>query len=77
MKNRFLLARLYLNSLSGKLTPKAIRTELREFTGGSQTYDDVYDKTMERITDQRPDIRTTALGVLAWITYAKRPLTPV
>ncbi|CAI7587706.1 unnamed protein product [Penicillium pancosmium] len=70
----FLLARLYLNSLSGKLSPKAIRTELRKLTNGSQTYDDAYDNTMQRIIDQKA-VQTMALHVLAWVTCAKRPLT--
>lgn len=75
MKNRFLLAQLYLTSLSGKMSRNKIRTELQALARGSQTYDEAYDSTMRRIFDQGADEGIMALRVLSWITYAERPLT--
>lgn len=77
MMDRFLLAQLYLGSLSGKMSRKAIRAGLQSLARGSQSYEDAYDNTMRRIVNQVADQRSTALNVLSWITYAKRPLTAI
>lgn len=74
---RFLLAQLYLDSLIGKWSPRAIRSELKELATGSNTYDLAYDKAMQRIQDQITDRSRMAVEALAWITCAKRPLTTV
>ncbi|RHZ64367.1 hypothetical protein CDV55_104908 [Aspergillus turcosus] len=71
----FLLAQLCLNSLSGKLSERAIRCELEELSKGSGTYDSAYDKAMQRINDQVPDRRDMAIEVLSWMTRARRQLT--
>ncbi|KAH7140599.1 ankyrin repeat-containing domain protein [Dactylonectria macrodidyma] len=82
----FLLAHIYLGSLDDKLTPKKIRTALaslrqRGRASGeherAQALSQAYDQVMERITNQRPGSKKLALLVLAWITFAKAPLTAI
>ncbi|KAJ5381577.1 uncharacterized protein N7496_004005 [Penicillium cataractarum] len=73
----FLLAQLYLNSLVGKRSPKAIRSALKGLSSDTQRYDSAYDDAMKRIQGQVPDKSELALQVLAWITCAKRPLTTI
>jgi ankyrin repeat protein len=74
---RFLLARLYLDSLVGKKSPKAIRIALKELSAGSKSYDSAYSNAMERIEGQVPDQREMAKDILSWITCATRQLTTV
>ncbi|OCK95650.1 purine and uridine phosphorylase [Cenococcum geophilum 1.58] len=71
----FLLAQLYLDSLIGKTSSKAIKTTLKKLPTGSEAYDYAYKEAMERIEDQIADSRELAKQVLSWITCAKRPLT--
>ncbi|KAK4163274.1 hypothetical protein QBC43DRAFT_301253 [Cladorrhinum sp. PSN259] len=71
----FLLANLYLNSLAGKRSPKALRAALSRLPSGSEAYDYAYNEAMERIEGQLSDQEELAKQVLAWITCAKRPLT--
>ncbi|KAI4149988.1 MAG: hypothetical protein LQ340_004326 [Diploschistes diacapsis] len=76
---RFLLARLHLDSLRGKRSPKAVRVALKKLVERSDTYDAAYDAAyddaMERIQSQLTDQKVLALETLSWITCAKRPLT--
>lgn len=72
---RFLLAQLYLDSLKGKKSPKAIRSALKKLPTGSEAYDYAYTDAMERIEGQLADEEGLAKQVLSWITCAKRPLT--
>lgn len=72
---RFLLAQLFLDSLSGKRSERAIKRELEELATGSQTYDTAYDKAMQRIEGQGPERRNMAIEVLSWVTCARRPMT--
>lgn len=76
---RFLLAKLYLDALKGKKSPKAIRKALEELPTGFQAYDETYDKAyedaMERIENQISDEKELAMQVIYWITCAKTPLT--
>lgn len=72
---RFLLAQLCLDSLSGKLSERAIKCELEVLTKGSGTYDLAYDKAMQRVNDHVKDKRDMAVKVLSWVTRARRPLT--
>jgi hypothetical protein len=72
---RFLLAQLYLDSLKGKKSPKAIRTALKKLPTGSEAYDYAYKDAMERIEGQLADEENLAKQVLSWITCAKRALT--
>ena len=71
---RFLLAKLHLDSLKEKWTPKAIRTTLETLPTGSEAYNETYNAAMERIKGQTGS-KELAIWVLSWITCAKRPLT--
>ncbi|RYP09021.1 hypothetical protein DL764_001517 [Monosporascus ibericus] len=71
----FLLAKLHLNSLVGKRSPKAVRAALTKLPTGSEAYDDAYESAMERIESQGTDPEELAKEVLSWITCARRPLT--
>ncbi|KGO62622.1 hypothetical protein PEX2_046480 [Penicillium expansum] len=71
----FLLAQLYLNSLVGKRSPKAIRSALKDISSGTKQYDSAYGDAMKRIQGQISDETELAMQVLTWITCAKRPLT--
>ncbi|KAJ5964750.1 uncharacterized protein N7479_004626 [Penicillium vulpinum] len=73
----FLLAQLYLNSLVGKKSPKAIRLALKGMSSSTKQYDSAYNDAMRRIQGQISDQTEMAMQVLAWITCAKRPLTTV
>ncbi|KAF4119675.1 Ankyrin repeat [Geosmithia morbida] len=71
----FLLAKLHLNSLAGKRSPKAVRSTLSRLPTGSEGYDHAYRDTMERVRGQPRDSYEIAKQVLSWISCAKRPLT--
>ncbi|KAL7962115.1 hypothetical protein V8C34DRAFT_311341 [Trichoderma compactum] len=70
----FLLARLHLDSLKSKWTPKAIRRALEALPTGSEVYNETYSAAMDRIKGQTGE-RELAIQVLSWITCAKRRLT--
>ncbi|KAL4885962.1 ankyrin repeat-containing domain protein [Aspergillus karnatakaensis] len=79
----FLLARLYIDSLEDRMTPKSLDKALHQlrFCGRSDKKDrhqlllsDAYDQAMERISMQREGFRELATSVLSWVAYAKRPL---
>ncbi|KAK2791961.1 hypothetical protein FQN51_001975 [Onygenales sp. PD_10] len=70
----FLLAHLHLNSLIGKVSPKAIRTALKNLPSGSDAYDAAYQDIMKRVENQLPDQAKLAKRVLSWIVCARRPL---
>lgn len=65
---RFLLAKLYLDALKGKKSPKAIRKALEELPTGFQAYDETYDKAyedaMERIENLINDEKELAMQVI-------------
>ncbi|OCK88365.1 uncharacterized protein K441DRAFT_700542 [Cenococcum geophilum 1.58] len=71
----FLLAQLYLGSLIGKKSPKAIKTALKKLPAGSEAYDYAYKEAMKRIEGQIADSEKLAKDILSWITCAKRPFT--
>ncbi|XHF98005.1 hypothetical protein AWENTII_001577 [Aspergillus wentii] len=71
----FLLAQLYLDSLVGKKSARAIRTALEGFQNRSDVYDSAYDEAMERVECQIPDQRDMAKQVLSWVTCSRRQLT--
>ncbi|KAK8080213.1 hypothetical protein PG997_008031 [Apiospora hydei] len=76
----FLLAQLYLESLQGKDTPRAIRKALSGMVPGAQgdiAYSTAYTNAMERIKGQLTDWARRAKQVLAWIACAKRQLHKV
>ncbi|CZR69583.1 uncharacterized protein PAC_19483 [Phialocephala subalpina] len=63
----FLLAQLHLESLTGKRSPKAVQTALKNLVTGSAAYDHAYESAMERISGQIKDqeelAKQHALGV--------------
>jgi hypothetical protein len=69
---RFLLARLHMDSLLGTLSARDIRKSLDELPTG---VDDTYDMAMARIKKQDKPRAQLAEQVIAWITYAFRPLS--
>ncbi|KAJ5244114.1 hypothetical protein N7489_004210 [Penicillium chrysogenum] len=71
----FLLAQLYLNSLVGKRSAKAIRSALEGLSCSTRQYGFAFHDAMERIKGQVPDQIELAMQVLAWITCATRQLT--
>ncbi|KAF7545580.1 hypothetical protein G7Z17_g9068 [Cylindrodendrum hubeiense] len=71
---RFLLAKLHLDSLVGKRSPKAVRAALSKLPSGSEAYERAYKDAMERIEGQVTDQEELAKQVLSWVTLAKRPL---
>jgi hypothetical protein len=70
-----LLAQLHLESLTGKRSPKAVRTALKALATGSEAYGQAYEDAMERINGQIKEQEELAQQVLWWITCAKRPLS--
>lgn len=87
LKNdRFLLARIYLNLLSFKISVTEIRNQLGAFqrsdkhrgTGNAGTpLADAYKQTMERINGQQPEHAMLAKKLLLWIAFARRELKVV
>jgi ankyrin repeat protein len=75
--DRFLLAQLYVGSLTDKTTSKAVRLALEKLPNGSppDVLDTTYNEVMQRIDDQPTGFRELGRKVLSWITYALRPLT--
>ncbi|OBT85043.1 hypothetical protein VE02_07148 [Pseudogymnoascus sp. 03VT05] len=71
----FLLARLHVDSLRGKMTKKAVRTTLKKLPRGSTALNEAYDEAIERIESQLPEESELAKTVISWITYAMRQLT--
>ena len=77
-----MFARLSLDSLQDKYTPKKVRSALQQFVQWSKTsesieeaFDKVYSDVSERINSQSAEARKLAKGALSWATYAKRDLT--
>ncbi|KAK4078600.1 uncharacterized protein Triagg1_2931 [Trichoderma aggressivum f. europaeum] len=80
----FLLAQLYLELLQDKINVKEIRQELQGFRTDARGRGDnektkvltyAYDKAIERINKQSPHMKSFAMKVLLWVTFAKRALT--
>ena len=69
---RFLLARLHMDSLVGKLNARQVRAALENLPEGM---DGTYDEAMERVERQDDIHKQLAKRVLSWITYAVRPLS--
>ncbi|KAF4957091.1 hypothetical protein FSARC_11400 [Fusarium sarcochroum] len=80
VQGMFLLARLHLDSLVGKRSPKAVRTILENLSSNSnasKAYDTAYNDAMERIQDQIADRASLGKEALMWISCAKRLLSPL
>lgn len=72
LSNRFLLARLHLDSLSTKTTLRKFKTTLDSLPDDlNVTYDEIW----ERIKAQNPDDADLAKKVVYWVLHAMIPLT--
>jgi ankyrin repeat protein len=69
------LAKLHLDSLLGKRSPKAVRIALDKLPTGTDAYDSAYDSAMERIEGQMAEQTELAKQALAFLTCARRPLS--
>jgi ankyrin repeat protein len=72
---RFLLARLYVDSLLDKRTKSKVLSTLEDLSGGSQTLERAYEDATRRLKSQLPGDAALAIRVISWIVYAKRSLT--
>ncbi|KAJ5896578.1 uncharacterized protein N7473_005977 [Penicillium subrubescens] len=70
----FLLAELYINSLTPLPTKGHVKHALRKLKKGAIGLNNLYNDTMEWIGNQIPERREVAKQALAWIFFAKRPL---
>lgn len=75
VRSRFLLARLYIDSLRKTPSVKSIKSALKALPTGSSAYNDTYNATMERINSQDSGFQTLAKQVLTWLAYTKERLT--
>lgn len=73
--SRFLLARLHIDSLSGKTTAKEVKSTLATLSKGADALNDAYHEALERIEGQLAGHSQLAKKALTWIIFAKRPLT--
>ncbi|KAI1824491.1 ankyrin repeat-containing domain protein [Xylaria intraflava] len=71
----FLLARLLLDSLVDKTTPKAIKSALESLEKGPEALSQAYKGAIDRIENQAPGHHSLAKQVLSWISCARRPLS--
>ncbi|GAB1213098.1 hypothetical protein ATERTT37_002247 [Aspergillus terreus] len=71
----FLLARLHIDSLVGRTSPKSIRMTLQVLPTGSDAYDSAYKEAVERIEAQHKEQKALAKRVISWITCAQRRLS--
>lgn len=72
---RFLLARLYLDSLLDKRTKHKVQSRLETLSKGSKALEKAYEDAIKRIKGQLPEDAALASTVLSWIIYAQRALT--
>ena len=77
---RFLLARLYIDSLLDKRTKQKVLSTLDKLSRGSASLDEshkldeAYSEAIRRIDGQLAEDRLLARRALSWISYAQRPL---
>ena len=77
---RFLLARLYIDSLLDKRTKQKVLSTLDKLSKGSakldesHKLDEAYGEAIKRIDGQLAEDRLLARRALSWISYAQRPL---
>jgi hypothetical protein len=69
---RFLLAKLHLDSLSRKISRKDIRLALHTLP---TTLGGMYSESLQRVYSQDPESIELAESVLFWVMCASRPLT--
>jgi hypothetical protein len=70
--DRFLLAKLHIESLATKNTIKTVREALKGLPNTLGQSDDI---AMQRIEAQNEEDRNTACSAITWVANAKRPLT--
>ncbi len=71
---RFLLARLYVDSLLDKRTKQKVLSTLEKLSKGTVALDKAYSDVIERIDGQLAEDRSLARRTISWISYAQRPL---
>lgn len=69
---RFLLAKLHMDSLATKRTPKAVQQALQNLP---TEIGDTYDQAMQRIEATNDDDRRIVMNFLLWIAFSIRPLS--
>ena len=69
------MAKLHLDSLLGKRSPKAVRIALDKLPTGTDAYDSAYDSAIERIESQMAEQTELAKQALAFLTCAQSPLS--
>lgn len=85
--DRFLLAKLYIDTLASETTPKGIRRALAEWEQianhskdpskqKTTLLDHAYEVALQRIQHQKVQHFILAKKVLSWVIHAKRNLTP-
>jgi hypothetical protein len=72
VKYRFLLAQLYMDSLTDAETIESLQTRLKKLPS---TIDEHYDSIIKRIIDGSQESAALAKGILMLTTFAARPLT--
>lgn len=73
-RNRFLLAKLHLDSLSDKVCKGDVKRALKSLPTGSDAYDRVYDESLVRIQSQTENLKHLAMRALMWTICSKGPL---
>ncbi|KAL8817309.1 MAG: hypothetical protein Q9223_003831 [Gallowayella weberi] len=68
----FLLAKLHMDSLATKRTPRAVNLALQNLP---TEIGDTYDQAMERIEATNEDDRKIVMNFLQWIAFSARPLS--
>ncbi|KAI4116523.1 MAG: hypothetical protein LQ338_007701 [Usnochroma carphineum] len=68
----FLLAKLHMDSLATKRTPKAVQIALQNLP---TKIDETYDRALERIEATNEDDRKIVMNFLLWIAFSTRPLS--
>ena len=72
--DRFLVAKLLLESLIRARTPRQLRDILSSLP---RTLIEFYDVTLRRISDQDSSSRDLAFMIFTWLSHARRPLTAI
>src|SRR5689334_3453291 len=57
------------------MSVKGLRDALSTLPTGVSAYDEAYEGAMKRIESQHGDRTAVAKDILAWLVFAKRPLT--
>ena len=70
-RRMFLLARLYIESLTRLITLRKVKVALINLPDGLEN---MYNDVLERIQGQDKELASLAMNVLGWIYHAKRPL---